>query len=444
MEPAMTVRNDVPFFTQASKKIMPRHRSVLMRLGCCLGGIGVFGSTIVQAQTPLASSVVIPTGATVEQALQAVPEPVATPATTDAPVEPVEPGTASTRAADLQPERILEVESADSQAGMPAADLPVLEVPDVATEVAPRQATGGPAAGGPADSEGYAAPTAVVVSDRSSPATKTTKPAATKPAPPSAPPQSKVSQQPPKLAAPAAIGAEPPAIAAPVAPVGESAPAVRLGPISFSSAGISISPSAVQPYFDAKKLPYPKLPALQDLRLMFPVAIPAPITSLFGWRVHPITGSQRMHTGTDIGAPMGAPVLAALAGRVILADMMGGYGIAVALEHENGTRQTLYAHLSELFVRPGDVIQQGTVIGRVGSTGASTGPHLHFELRQMLPDGTWVAQDAGHSLELAMSSLVQSLQVAQQPQPPIASRVMPTGQAANYAQSDYPAVKSVR
>jgi murein DD-endopeptidase MepM/ murein hydrolase activator NlpD len=152
-----------------------------------------------------------------------------------------------------------------------------------------------------------------------------------------------------------------------------------------------------------------------SLRMLFPVAIPAPITSLFGWRIHPISGAQRLHTGTDIGAPMGAPVLAAMPGRVILADDMGGYGLTVAIEHDNGVRQTLYAHLSELFVRPGDMVQQGMVIGRVGSTGASTGPHLHFELRQMLPDRTWVALDAGKHLENSMANLLQSLQIAQQP-----------------------------
>jgi murein DD-endopeptidase MepM/ murein hydrolase activator NlpD len=115
-------------------------------------------------------------------------------------------------------------------------------------------------------------------------------------------------------------------------------------------------------------------------------------------------------------------VMATMGGRVILADNMGGYGIAVAIEHDNGIRQTLYGHMSEIFVRPGDLIQQGTVIGRVGSTGASTGPHLHFELRQMLPDGTWVAQDASHLLENSMAQLVQSLQIAQQPQPQVAVR----------------------
>jgi murein DD-endopeptidase MepM/ murein hydrolase activator NlpD len=158
------------------------------------------------------------------------------------------------------------------------------------------------------------------------------------------------------------------------------------------------------------------MPNFNDLKMMFPLAIPSPITSLFGWRTHPITGEQRIHTGTDIGAPMGTPVLAALSGRILLADFLGGYGMTVAIEHGQGSQQTLYAHLSELFVKPGERVQQGAVIGRVGSTGNSTGPHLHFELRQQLPDGSWVAQDAGKALEVAMVGLVDSLQVAKKPQ----------------------------
>jgi murein DD-endopeptidase MepM/ murein hydrolase activator NlpD len=153
-----------------------------------------------------------------------------------------------------------------------------------------------------------------------------------------------------------------------------------------------------------------------DLRLIFPLAIPAPITSMFGWRVHPITGNTRLHTGTDIGAPLGTPVLAALTGRVIFSNWFGGYGAAVALEHSNGSQQTLYAHLSEIFVKPGDIVKQGAVIGRVGSTGNSTGPHLHFEVRQQTTDG-WVAMDAGGVLETAMAELVKSMQVAQKPAP---------------------------
>jgi murein DD-endopeptidase MepM/ murein hydrolase activator NlpD len=191
---------------------------------------------------------------------------------------------------------------------------------------------------------------------------------------------------------------------------------VQVGPINLSSAGISLNATAVKPYFNPQ-LRLPAIPMPEQVQMIFPLAIPAPITSLFGWRIHPITGTQRLHTGTDLGAPMGTPVMAAMAGRVILADDMGGYGISVAIEHDQGMRQTLYAHMSEVFVRPGDIVQQGTVIGRVGSTGASTGPHLHFELRQMLPDGTWVAQDASQNLQIAMSQLVQSLQLAQRPQP---------------------------
>jgi murein DD-endopeptidase MepM/ murein hydrolase activator NlpD len=221
----------------------------------------------------------------------------------------------------------------------------------------------------------------------------------------------------PILPVPAAPGEIAAAQAA--APQSEEAQApIRLGPINISSAGISLSaPSTIKPYFPSKLLSLANLANLPKVKMVFPVAIPAPITSLFGWRIHPISGASRMHTGTDIGAPMGTPVMAALSGRVILADMMGGYGLTVAVEHDNGARQTLYAHLSELFVKPGDLVNQGAVIGRVGSTGASTGPHLHFELRQMTTDGTWVAQDAGSQLESSLASLTQSLQVAHKLQP---------------------------
>jgi murein DD-endopeptidase MepM/ murein hydrolase activator NlpD len=222
---------------------------------------------------------------------------------------------------------------------------------------------------------------------------------------------------------------------APQAKVPLSVAPVQVGPVSLSSAGIYWSaPSVVTPglpYFNPKLNVKPMRPfgrmGNENLRLLFPLAIPAPITSLFGWRIHPISGTQRLHTGVDLGAPMGTPVLAAYAGRVILADMMGGYGLTVALEHNQGIQQTLYAHLSEIFVRPGEMVQQGAAIGRVGSTGASTGPHLHFEARQMLPDGTWVAVDAAEQLQVALGDLVKSLQVAQRPQT-TAMRPKPGGQ----------------
>ena len=188
---------------------------------------------------------------------------------------------------------------------------------------------------------------------------------------------------------------------------------IQLGPVSVGRSGIHFStPEAIKPYFNGN-LKLAKMPNFGDLKLMFPLAIPSPITSLFGWRVHPISGEQRIHTGTDIAAPLGTPVIAAMTGRILLADFLGGYGMVVAIEHAQGTQQTLYAHLSELFVKPGEQVKQGTVIGRVGTTGNSTGPHLHFELRQQLPDGSWVAQDAGQSLEVAMGGLVNALKVEQ-------------------------------
>jgi murein DD-endopeptidase MepM/ murein hydrolase activator NlpD len=200
----------------------------------------------------------------------------------------------------------------------------------------------------------------------------------------------------------------------------------NFGSIKLSSAGLGWSPSQEAPseqsvipatasYLNRKLLrPFSRIGS-QNLKLIFPLAIPAPITSLFGWRTHPISGSARMHTGTDIGAPMGTPVVAALAGRVLLSDFLGGYGMTIALEHSDGTQQTLYGHLSEIFVKPGELIQQGAVIGRVGSTGNSTGPHLHFELRQ-LTDAGWMAMDAGEQLETTMGDLVNALKVSSAPQ----------------------------
>ena len=128
--------------------------------------------------------------------------------------------------------------------------------------------------------------------------------------------------------------------------------------------------------------------------LLFPLIGSAVVTSPFGWRLHPVMGSWLMHAGRDLAAPEGTPVVAALNGRVTSSGLAGGYGLAIEIEHDGPRRRTLYGHLSELYVKEGQTVRQGEVIGRVGSTGLSTGPHLHFELR-MPQEGGWVAVDPG-------------------------------------------------
>lgn len=106
----------------------------------------------------------------------------------------------------------------------------------------------------------------------------------------------------------------------------------------------------------------------------------AQVGSRFGLRVHPIFGTTRMHSGVDMGAPMGQPIWAAKEGEVIFAGWRGGYGNTVIVQHE-GNVATLYAHMSETSASVGDPVDAGDVIGLIGSTGWSTGPHLHFETR---------------------------------------------------------------
>ena len=155
-------------------------------------------------------------------------------------------------------------------------------------------------------------------------------------------------------------------------------------------------------------------------RLLLPVIGSALNTSGFGWRLHPLLGAWRLHAGEDLAAPEGTPVVAALSGRVLSSGLAGGYGLAVELEHRHPLRRSLYGHLSELYVSEGDPVAQGEVIGRVGSTGLSTGPHLHFELRQPSASG-WVAIDPGEfdpgralqntdAVALLLAQLLQSLQ----------------------------------
>jgi murein DD-endopeptidase MepM/ murein hydrolase activator NlpD len=105
------------------------------------------------------------------------------------------------------------------------------------------------------------------------------------------------------------------------------------------------------------------------------------ITSSFGMRVHPILGYRRFHAGIDFGAAHGSTIRAANTGTVIFAGWYGGYGKAVIIDH-GGSLTTLYGHSSQVFVSEGQTVQRGQPIAAVGSTGFSTGPHLHFEVRQ--------------------------------------------------------------
>lgn len=105
-----------------------------------------------------------------------------------------------------------------------------------------------------------------------------------------------------------------------------------------------------------------------------------PITSYYGYRVHPIRGTTRLHTGLDFGVGYGVPILAADNGVVIHSGWYGGYGNTVIVDHGGGFT-TLYAHASSLHVSTGQTVSQGQMVSKVGSTGMSTGPHLHFEVR---------------------------------------------------------------
>lgn len=113
------------------------------------------------------------------------------------------------------------------------------------------------------------------------------------------------------------------------------------------------------------------------------MAMPAqgPITSYFGYRYHPILHFTRFHAGVDIGAGWGSPIVAAGDGKVIAAGWGGGFGREVEIAHGGGMT-SIYGHMSEIVAQPGTFVRAGQLIGYVGSSGLSTGPHLHFEVRK--------------------------------------------------------------
>jgi hypothetical protein len=182
---------------------------------------------------------------------------------------------------------------------------------------------------------------------------------------------------------------------------------IQVGPIAVGSQGVRLGSTTIV----SRAALNEKLRPLNVLRrgsedYVFPLSVPASISSLFGWRMHPIHNSWRFHAGSDIAAPTGTPVLATRAGRVTVSDVLGGYGLTVILRHGENDLESRYAHLSQVAVRPGEWVEQGEVIGLVGSTGNSTGPHLHFELRQLTAEG-WVAVDPIEVLEYGVANLLE-------------------------------------
>ncbi|NHN54359.1 M23 family metallopeptidase [Calidifontibacter sp. DB0510] len=166
-------------------------------------------------------------------------------------------------------------------------------------------------------------------------------------------------------------------------PVAETILTTLTGTTTTASAGASTGDATV---------PAVQTVAAESSRVVFPV--PAGtwvLTSEYGPRVHPISGESSFHTGTDFAAPDGTPILAAADGTVTVAEFSGGYGGLIVIEHTlNGqTVATAYGHMWEtgIHVQPGDTVTAGQHIGDIGSSGNSTGPHLHFEVRTGGTDG---------------------------------------------------------
>jgi murein DD-endopeptidase MepM/ murein hydrolase activator NlpD len=151
---------------------------------------------------------------------------------------------------------------------------------------------------------------------------------------------------------------------------------------------IAIEPSASAPAFDkayahaARELE--RAEKLRELMVYLPVRAPltgeAPVSSPFGYRTDPFLGRPALHPGVDLVQPAGSDIKATAGGRVTHAGWMGGYGEMVEIDHGNGLA-TRYGHMSDVLVDEGDTVKAGETIGRVGTTGRSTGPHLHYEVR---------------------------------------------------------------
>ncbi len=173
----------------------------------------------------------------------------------------------------------------------------------------------------------------------------------------------------------------------PVAPKPLDALRVREGSHNFVAspvAAVSI-PDAAQPLPRRERIttPAPEIETGASKKQtnddLFQMPIEGRVSSQFGRRRDPFTRRRRVHEGVDIAAPKGTPIQAAAEGTVVFAGRQRGYGNTVVIEHDDG-RRTRYAHAARLTVQTGERVEKGEVIGKVGSTGRSTGPHLHFEV----------------------------------------------------------------
>lgn len=156
---------------------------------------------------------------------------------------------------------------------------------------------------------------------------------------------------------------------------------VKLGRIRNANRILSNSLKVGQELFIPEGKPLPSFRFIDKKLFIWPLRGRNRLTSRFGWRRSPISGRRQFHPGLDIGAKYGTRIVASASGVVVFAGRKGAYGNILILRHRNGYFSA-YAHCSRLLVRRGKYVKQGRLIARVGSTGISTGPHLHFEVRK--------------------------------------------------------------
>ena len=171
-------------------------------------------------------------------------------------------------------------------------------------------------------------------------------------------------------------------------PPGRGGPPVEATARTLSFAELTLELDSVSARMDnrgdALKIMEDELLRERARRTLLPTVAPVDVpyqVSGFGWRIDPFSGRGSLHEGVDFAAPTGTPILAAAGGIVITHEFHAAYGNMIELDHGNGL-VTRYAHASKLNARLGEVVKRGQKIAEVGSTGYSTGPHLHFEVRQ--------------------------------------------------------------